>query len=132
MLNYIEDSMRALFKISTISLIMIISIFQAQAAELLMFEHKGCIACKRFKAEVLQDYINSELGKKLPIRSIVQGSKDALKGLKLSGSPFYYSPTFVIVQDGKEIARIRGYLGKDRFWQVINNVYANKMNQLKS
>ena len=105
---------------------------QAQAAELLMFEHRGCIACKQFKAEVLPDYKLSEIGKNLPIRSIVQGDTEALEGLKIKSNAFYYSPTFILVQDGVEIARIRGYLGKDKFWVQINNLYASRIDQIKS
>lgn len=124
--------MRHFFEVSALLLILIVNFATVHAAELLMFEHQGCIACKQFKAEVLPGYLASDFAKKLPIRSIVYGDKAAYKGIELKGSPFYFSPTFILVENGKELARIRGYAGKKRFWEAVKNLHANHKDQLKS
>jgi hypothetical protein len=31
-----------------------------------------------------------------------------------------FTPTFIILEDGAEVARIEGYPGEDFFWQLLN------------
>ena len=37
-------------------------------------------------------------------------------------SPVRYTPTFVVVEDGKEKARIEGYPGEFFFWGVLEKL----------
>lgn len=124
--------MRNLLKSTSISIILLFSVASAHAAELLMFEHVGCVVCKKFKAEMLPKYLNSKYAKEMPIRSIVAGDDAAYAGIELKSYPFYYSPTFVLVEDNKELVRIRGFAGEDLFWQQIANIYANHKDKFKS
>ncbi|MGL1919780.1 MAG: thioredoxin family protein [Hyphomicrobiales bacterium] len=129
--------MRHFFKPAIVAAVMLISsasyFITAQAAELLMFEHVGCVQCKLFKKETLADYQASKFAKDMPIRSIVANDPDPFKGLTdIKGAPFYYSPTFILVQDGKELVRIRGYAGKKAFMEQISNIHANHHHKLSS
>lgn len=125
--------MRHFFKTTIIAATLTLSFVSVQAAELLMFEHVGCVACKRFKAETLPDYQKSKFAKDMPIRSIVANDPDPYKGLTdIKAAPFYYSPTFILVQDGKELVRIRGYAGKKGFMNQMANIYANYKDKISS
>lgn len=90
---------------------------RASAAELLMFEEAGCPWCKRWHAEVGPGYSKSTEGRRAPLRRIM------LEGPRPSGivlaSPVSFSPTFVLVEDGREIGRITGYPGADFFWGML-------------
>ena len=33
-----------------------------------------------------------------------------------------FTPTFLVVQDGREIARLEGYPGEQFFWPVLNKL----------
>ena len=90
----------------------------ASAAELLMFEEEGCYWCARWNAEVGDAYPNTAEGKRAPLvrRDIHDGPPD---GVKLSMRPGF-TPTFVLVEDGREIGRIEGYPGEDFFWPMLN------------
>lgn len=124
--------MRHFFKPALVAAFMTISFVSAQAAELLMFEHVGCVVCKKFKKEMLPKYLKSKFAKPMPIRSIVGDDPDPYKGLELKSFPFIYSPTFVLVENGKELVRIQGFTGEKLFWQQMENIYANHKHKFSS
>lgn len=124
--------MRHFFKTAIVAATLTLSFASVQAAELLMFEHVGCVVCKKFKAEMLPKYLKSKFAKVMPIRSIVGDDPDPYKGLELKGFPFIYSPTFILVQDGKELVRIQGFTGEKLFWQQMENLYANHKSKFTS
>ena len=89
----------------------------AQAAELVMFEAKGCTVCRQFNNDAGKDYAKSAAAKVLPLRRIdLHDDKIDLK-LKL---PVTMTPTFVFVKDGREITRFVGYPGRKFFFQIVN------------
>ena len=90
---------------------------RASAAELLMFEEAGCPWCKRWHAEVGPGYPKSTEGQRAPLRQIMlEGPKPA--GIVLA-APVSFSPTFVLVEQGREVGRITGYPGADFFWGML-------------
>ena len=85
--------------------------------ELLMFEQPGCIYCAQWNAEIAPQYPLTEEGRAAPLRRLQL--RDALPvELELS-SPPVFTPTFVLVADGKETGRIAGYPGEDFFWPLL-------------
>ena len=91
-----------------------------QAAELVMFERRGCPYCARWNAEVAPAYVKTKEGQRAPLRryDIDQGQpKDiALK------TPVIYTPTFVLVEDGREAGRITGYIDNGMFWGTLTQL----------
>lgn len=88
--------------------------------ELLMFEEPGCPWCRRWRAEVGPGYAASDEGRRAPVRSIaLHGPPPA--GIKLAGR-VTHSPTFVLVEDGREVGRIVGYPGEDFFWGLLEGL----------
>lgn len=117
--------MRHFLKTTFVAAFLMLSFISVQAAELLMFEHVGCVVCKKFKKEMLPKYKKSKYAELMPIRSIVADDPDPYKGItELNGFPFIHSPTFVLVHDGKELARVRGFGGEKLFWQQMQNLLA--------
>ncbi len=94
----------------------------AFAAELVMFERAGCPWCQRWDREIGASYMQSEEAKKLPLRR-VDVDTAATGGIALA-SPVRYTPTFVVVDDGREVGRITGYINDDSFWGLLSALAA--------
>jgi len=88
----------------------------ATAGELVMFRRAGCPWCQAWDREVA--YAKTALGRELPLRMAGLDGESPDIVLK---APVRYSPTFVLVEDGREIARIEGYPGADFFWGLLEN-----------
>ena len=97
-----------------------LSLSYAWTAELVMFERRGCPYCAHWNAEVAPAYVKTKEGQRAPLRryDIDQGQpRDvALK------SPVIYTPTFVLVDDGREIGRITGYIDNGMFWGALTQL----------
>ncbi|MDA9435881.1 thioredoxin [Bradyrhizobium sp. CCBAU 51627] len=94
----------------------------SRAAELVMFERAGCVWCARFDAEIAPIYSRTEEGRAAPLRRV-----DLNRPLPadLSGiDPGVFTPSFVVVQEGREIGRIRGYPGDSFFFGLLSRILA--------
>lgn len=95
---------------------------QALASELLMFDQPGCVHCQRWEREVGTLYDKTDEAKTLPLRRInIKAQKTS--GVELA-SPVRFTPTFVVVDQGREIGRITGYGNDDAFWGLLGILYA--------
>jgi hypothetical protein len=96
----------------------------AAAAELrlAMFEEAGCVWCERWNAEIGPIYPKTEEGRIAPLErfDIHEADYDALE---LDSRP-YFTPTFILLDDGKELGRIEGYPGEDFFWALLEQMLA--------
>lgn len=95
---------------------------KARAAELLMFESRSCIYCLRWERDVGSTYDRTDEAKVLPLRRIDIGRQSA-SGVTLN-SPVHYTPTFIVVDKGREIGRIEGFAGDDAFWGRLDELAA--------
>jgi hypothetical protein len=89
----------------------------AWAAELVMFERAGCRWCEMFDREIAPIYEKSPEGRRAPLRrvDITQPMPADLGFLPVDR----WTPVFVLVDDGREIGRIRGYPGEAHFWGLF-------------
>jgi len=89
----------------------------AGAAELLMLQRPGCVWCQRWHAEIGPAYARTEEGRRAPIRfvDVTQPWPADLSGI----SPEVLTPTFVLVEEGVEVDRLRGYPGEEFFWPLF-------------
>ncbi len=92
----------------------------AQAAELVMFDDPGCPWCRRWNAEIAPSYPYSDEGRQAPLRR-VQIRDQANAGIALA-RPITVTPTFVLVHDEQEVARIVGYEGSDFFYPRLAQI----------
>lgn len=96
----------------------------ARASELVMFERKSCIWCQRWDRDVGTTYDKTQESKLLPLRRVDLDRRD--KNDILLAGPVLFTPTFVIVDNGREIGRITGYMNEDSFWGLLGT-YADKL-----
>ena len=94
----------------------------ACASELVMFEQAGCVYCQRWDRSVGTLYDKTDEARLLPLRRIdIRDQK--MSGVALA-SPVRFTPTFVVVDNGREIGRITGYSNDDAFWGLLDTFAA--------
>ncbi len=94
----------------------------AQAAELVMLERPGCAWCLRWNQEIAPIYPLTEEGQRAPLRrvDVTRPWPQDLAGIATDR----YTPTFIVVENGREIARLRGYPGDNFFWPLLEAMLA--------
>jgi thioredoxin-like negative regulator of GroEL len=94
----------------------------AHGAELLYFFSPSCGYCKAFDEEVAGIYPKTEAGRKAPLKR-VEVDPDSFKPLEpdVAFDPGTV-PVFVLVEDGREIARLNGYSGDELFWMSMQRM----------
>lgn len=84
---------------------------------LLMAEEDGCMWCARWDADVSAIYPKTPEGQAAPLRRI--DIHDPVPADIALTKPLYYTPTFVLLENGQEVGRIEGYPGEDFFWGLL-------------
>jgi len=108
----------------------------AYAAEMLMFSTKTCGYCRAFLKEVAPTYADTEHAKLLPLRIISMDQKTAPKWFDEAYTdkridPIVGTPTFVIFNNGTEVARLIGYQGKEKFYKDISKFINSNRDKLQ-
>lgn len=89
------------------------------AFELMMVERDGCSYCKRWHAEIGPAYPRTAEGAAAPLRRVDLG--DGIPDdVTLSGRVPVFTPTFVLLDEGREAGRIEGYAGDEFFWVLLS------------
>jgi hypothetical protein len=91
----------------------------AQSAELVMFWRAGCHWCEAWDREIGPIYPKTDIGRRLQLRRVNVDQDDS--GIALS-SPIRYTPSFVLVENQREIGRINGYPGDAFFWGLLERL----------
>jgi hypothetical protein len=91
----------------------------SHAAELQMYRRDGCPWCRAWDREVGPIYGKTDLGRRIPLRMVDLDRERPAAALK---SPIIYTPTFVLVEGGREIGRIQGYPGDSFFWGLLDRL----------
>jgi glutaredoxin len=94
----------------------------AFAAELVMYTRSGCPFCARFEREAAPVYAGTREGKAAALRRI-ELPAGGVRGDGLR-EPVIATPTFVLVDNRREIGRITGYLNDDMFWGLLGRLVA--------
>lgn len=89
----------------------------AASAELVMFESATCEWCRRWHAEIGPIYPKTDEAKCAPLRRVDINAPrpDDLKAIK----GVVFTPTFVVVDEGREVSRLVGYPGDEFFWPLL-------------
>ncbi|GBD41818.1 hypothetical protein HRbin39_01204 [bacterium HR39] len=103
-----------------LSLLLLCAAGTARAAELVMFESAACEWCERWHEEIGPVYPKTPEARIAPLRRVdVNGPRPAdlafVRGIR-------FTPTFVLVHEGREIGRITGYPGEDFFWPLLDEL----------
>jgi thioredoxin-related protein len=91
----------------------------ALAAELVMVERQGCHWCERWNAEIAPIFPKTDEGRRAPLRRV--DIKALPDDLALTSQPVF-TPTFVLVEGGRELGRIEGYAGDEFFWFLLTQL----------
>jgi hypothetical protein len=91
-----------------------------RAAELIMFEQKGCVWCEKFDREIAPAYARTPEGTRAPLRRLDIGRPLPADLAFVQRERF--TPVFVLVDQGREFGRIRGYPGDIFFWGLLANM----------
>lgn len=94
----------------------------ASAAELLMFRTAGCPWCAAWDQKIGPIYPKTDEAQRAPLR-MVDLDRGGAPDVQLA-RPVRYTPTFVLVDNHREIGRIEGYPGEDSFWGLLDALIA--------
>lgn len=90
------------------------------AAELIMFRSPGCPHCLAWDRAVGEAYPRSEFGSIAPLRMI---DLDRRRGPDIElRRPVVFTPTFVLVEAGREVGRIEGFTSDEFFWGLLERL----------
>ncbi len=83
---------------------------------LLMAEEDGCYWCARWNADISPIYGKTDEGKAAPLKryDLHGQAPDVVFERRVR-----FTPTFILVDNGKEVGRIEGYPGEDFFWGLL-------------
>lgn len=82
-----------------------------------MFWDAGCLWCAKFDHEIAPLYPKTDEGKRAPLRRVDTAQKTPPDLVFIEMERL--TPLFVLVDNGREIGRIRGYPGEDHFWGLL-------------
>lgn len=101
----------------------------ALALELVIIEQAGCVYCERFDREIAPAYPNTAEGKRAPLRRVDLHAPwpDDLSQIHKER----FTPTFILVDNNKELGRLRGYPGDEHFWFLLNQMLGSINSDVK-
>jgi thioredoxin-related protein len=91
--------------------------------ELLFVDKSGCPWCARFEQEVLPGYPQSDIGRTAPLRRVSLDNGQPKEAAL--GEPVRFTPTFILLRDGKEAGRIVGYMDNGTFYGLMEKLLAD-------
>lgn len=103
---------------------------RAQAAELIMLEQDNCYWCEQWNEDIGGIYHKTKEGQRAPLKRL--NIHDRLPPQYAFVKKGSFTPTFVLVEAGREIGRIRGYPGPDFFWPLLGELLAKLPSKKKT
>lgn len=91
----------------------------ARADQLVMVEQDGCHWCARWNEEISHIYPKTDEGLRAPLRRV--NLRDLPEDITFASRPVF-TPTFVLIREGREIGRIEGYAGDEFFWFLLGKL----------
>jgi len=85
--------------------------------ELLMVEQRHCEWCEAWNTEIGGIYHRTEEGRRAPLRR--QDLFDPMPTDIVLKGQVHFTPTFILLVDGREVGRIEGYPGEHFFWPLL-------------
>ena len=92
----------------------------AGAVNLIMVEQPGCAYCAAWNDQIGPAYPLTDEGVFAPLlrADLREGPPDGMSYKRRVN----FTPTFILVEDGAEIARIEGYPGDNFFWPLFSEL----------
>lgn len=86
----------------------------------MMAEEPGCVWCARWNDEIGPIYDKTGEGVAAPLRR-VDITKPLPEDITVART-VNFTPTFILLIDGTEVARLEGYPGEDFFWGLLGQM----------
>ena len=99
------------------------------ATELIMVEREGCPYCAKWQRDVGAIYPKSSESKVAPLR-LVQ-LENGQPNVQL-GKPVRFTPTFLLVDEGREVGRITGNMNDSMLWGLLDSMLARLQEDRKT
>ncbi len=82
-----------------------------------MVEQPGCAYCAAWDDQIAPAYPNTTEGRFAPLvrADLREGPPEGMAYARRVN----FTPTFIVIEDGAEVARMEGYIGEDFFWPVF-------------
>lgn len=92
--------------------------------QLVMVEQPGCAYCAAWDDQIGPAYPKTPEGQFAPLlrADLHMGPPEGVT----YDRPVRFTPTFILVEDGVEIARMEGYVGEDFFWPIFSKLLQDK------
>ncbi len=105
-----------MIKALAICLVGVLPISTQAEPTLLMAEEHGCYWCAKWNEEIAHIYPKTAEGRTAPLQryDVHSETPDVAFSKRV-----HFTPTFILVDDGKEVGRIEGYPGADFFWGLL-------------
>jgi thioredoxin-related protein len=92
--------------------------------EVLVFEIDNCIYCGLFRRDVAPTYTSSPRAKVAPMR-FVDVNAPGIDRLALK-APIDTVPTVLVIENGREVGRIAGYVGPEIFFHSLSQILPDR------
>ena len=86
---------------------------------LIMIEEHGCPYCRAWVLDVGNYYHKTTEGKFAPLSRVDTTEAKSQFNLNIN-----FTPTFVVLKNGKEVGRLIGYIDDSFFWPKLDNILA--------
>ena len=97
-----------------------LALFSAPARaepRLLMVEQPGCAYCALWNRQIAPAYPNTSEGRFAPLMRA--DLRDPPPDGVTYARKVVFTPTFLLIENGQELARMEGYVGEDFFWPML-------------
>ncbi|MDA5094545.1 thioredoxin family protein [Aliiroseovarius sp. KMU-50] len=87
-----------------------------------MVDEPGCVWCAQWESDLGMIYPKTPEGNFAPLKKI---GLRKIRSDQLAFSlkrPVSFTPTFLLIEGGHEMARIEGYPGEDFFWGLLERM----------
>lgn len=105
-----------MLKVLVITLMGLLPLAATAEPRLLMADETGCSWCAKWSEEIAHIYPKTAEGRAAPLQRYDLHSETP--NVEFS-KHVHFTPTFILVDDGKEVGRIEGYAGEDFFWGLL-------------
>lgn len=109
-----------MLKALAITLFSLLPLTAAAESFLLMAEEDGCYWCAKWNDEIAHIYPKTIEGQTAPLQryDVHSEAPDVAFSKRV-----HFTPTFILVENGKEVGRIEGYPGQDFFWGLLTMMF---------
>ncbi|WP_417607569.1 hypothetical protein [Primorskyibacter flagellatus] len=90
------------------------------APQLVMVERDGCHWCEAWNEVIAPIYPKTDAGAFAPLLR-ADLYEEPPEGVRFD-RPVSFTPTFILVDDGRELGRIEGYPGEEFFWVLLEKL----------